>query len=539
MKLRHIGSAVFLVASLTLAGWTAPLPAATASQIKTLRLQAELYEQQAHWDKACLVYETILYHQRNLSDIRDRYRHCLRRYFQLRRHRDPSFQKEVLTLGYAQSLRLYQLMLAYLSEHALDKQKATPEAMFRKGLEELHCALDNPAFVQMHATSATPQEIYAFRLGLKQIWGHRTVTNARQAGNQVREVALAALQKLRLNTTVVVMEFVCGSCYAVDDYTMYLTPAELRQLCDSLKGETVGVGLTLGLRGDRIIIKDVLSESPAAEIEPPLLLEDRLLSIAGRPTASMSLEAASELLQGAAGSEVELVVESGVMGSRLVTLRRRAVFLPSVSAPEVKPGAIGYIAIRGFSDATVQELDAALATLIKSEVRALVLDLRGNGGGVVNSAIDAARRFLPSGVITSIQSDDARQNTTYYARNAGALMIPLVVLIDGDTASAAEILAGALKENQRARLVGQSSFGKSCLQEVLRLSPSPGNGFPGGLRITVSRFLSPSGVPYTGRGVEPHIFVERFFHPDSLDPIDHQIEAGMIEAQRLVDTMPQ
>src|SRR5207302_1152257 len=144
-------------------------------------------------------------------------------------------------------------------------------------------------------------------------------------------------------------------------------------------------------------------------------------------------------------------------------------------------------------------------------------DLRGNAGGLVEVAIETARRFLPSGVIVSTQNHDPRHNTVYQASNPGALALPLVVLVDGDTASAAEVLAGALKDNKRARLVGQATYGKGCSQGLLKLPAASGGVPTGAVRITVARLFSPSGAPYTGRGVVPHVVAPRRLMRDSLD----------------------
>jgi carboxyl-terminal processing protease len=168
-------------------------------------------------------------------------------------------------------------------------------------------------------------------------------------------------------------------------------------------------------------------------------------------------------------------------------------------------------------------------------MRALILDLRGNPGGLVETAIETARRFLPSGVIVSTENQDPRYNTVVHARNPGALTLPLVVLVDGDTASAAEVLAGALKDNRRGRLVGQATFGKGCSQKLLKLPPGPGGVPTGAIRVTVARLFSPSGAPYTGRGVLPHVLAPRRLMPDSLDDSDNQLAVAALEAQRLLD----
>jgi carboxyl-terminal processing protease len=111
----------------------------------------------------------------------------------------------------------------------------------------------------------------------------------------------------------------------------------------------------------------------------------------------------------------------------------------------------------------------------------------------------------------------------------------MVVLIDGDTASASEVLAGALKENNRARLVGKNTFGKGCTQTLFRLPPGPSGAPTGGLRVTITRFFSPTGRPYSGRGVAPHLTIERLASPDAMDTLDAQLAEALLETQRLVE----
>jgi carboxyl-terminal processing protease len=223
-----------------------------------------------------------------------------------------------------------------------------------------------------------------------------------------------------------------------------------------------------------------------------------------------------------------------------VSLQRRTLIIPSISSSLAAPG-IGYVQISCFQPTTLQELDAALAELRKQDVKALILDLRGNSGGLVDVAIEVARRFLTHGVIVSTEHQDPSESTIYQARNPHALTLPLVVLIDGETASSAEILAGALKENRRATLVGQTTYGKGCSQGLrylpmglLKVPPEEGGVSLGGLRITMTRYFSPTGQPYSERGVAPHLFVERPLMP-SMEPLDPQFEAARQEAQRLVE----
>ncbi len=203
--------------------------------------------------------------------------------------------------------------------------------------------------------------------------------------------------------------------------------------------------------------------------------------------------------------------------------------LPSMS-PRVSASGVGYLRILHFQETTLQELDAALDTLAKSSVKGLVLDLRGNPGGLVDVAVETARRFLATGIIATIENQDPRFSTVHQARGPAPCTLPLAVLVDGDTASAAELLAGALKENDRARLFGQTTFGKGCTQSLVKLPAA--NGVPtGGLRVTVARFFSPKGNAYTGRGVAPDVIVGRT-KPDMMDMIDYQLSEAVADLQR-------
>jgi carboxyl-terminal processing protease len=513
--------------------------AITPDRLHELRSQALACEKKGEWVRACKLYETILNVRRDYPDVREHYSHCLRRYFQVRRHQDASYHKEVLSLRYSQALQLYQYLTMHLLQESVTPANLTAERLYRKGLEEFEHALADPTFVRTHLPGATQADVQSFRASLGSMKG-KAIHSTEDAANQVRQVALAALRKLKLKPTVTVMEFACGAAYAIDDYTAYLTPLELQQLSDSLKG--VGsLGLALGAQADRFIIEQVAADSPAAEVQPGVE-GSQLLAINGKSLVGMSLDTACELLQGPAGTTVELLVLSPGMGERTITLRRRPQLGSSVDYQPIAemPGGeiIGYIRIASFQETTLQELDEALSSLNKMGMKALILDLRHNPGGLVTAAVDAARRFLPNGVIFSSQTVDSKNMTVFQSRNPDALSLPLVVLVDGGTASAAEILAGALKDNRRARLVGQTTYGKGCIQELQRLIRKDGVVFPGGVRITVARFFSRDGLPFTGRGVTPHVFEARGPKPMSLsDPNDPQLRAALLEARNLVDLM--
>jgi carboxyl-terminal processing protease len=535
-----IVAALLVGAWLLMPAFAAPL---SPERLKQLRKQAEYFERQHDWFRACEAYEEMLRLNRNLPGVRQRYRHALRRYYQVRRHRDDTYLKDVLGLKYSQARQLYEVVLFNLLEGSLDRQKLDPAQLFRKGLEELTNALADPTFCQAHLHGLEPNDTRDFRAFLQSQWGSPgAVLTREQAVDQVRAVAMKALNVLNLSATATVMEFTAGACYAIDDYTVYLTPGQFRELAGLLRGEYVGVGLRLAVVDGKLRIDEIIPNSPAAETHPstddppvqvPYLFPgDFVLRIDKKPAADLPAEVAMKLLEGEVGTEVELVVVSPQGVARPpITLRRRPFVVPSV-AWRMESGAVGYLRITCFQETTLQDLDTGLNELTKQGMKALILDLRGNSGGLFEVAVDTARRFLPSGKVVSTQHQDPKLNMSYHARNPAALTLPLVVLVDGETASAAEVVAGALKDNKRARVVGQTTYGKGCSQGLLRLPaqgmlrrpPKPGGNATGAIRITVARFYAPSGYPYSGRGVVPHIPVG----PDR----EQQLVRALIEAQR-------
>ena len=229
----------------------------------------------------------------------------------------------------------------------------------------------------------------------------------------------------------------------------------------------------------------------------------------------MTVEAATDLLDGTEGIMLELLVAGPGEAARDVFLRRQEVFLPSVYHEPL--GNIGYVKIQCFQETTHAEFELRLAELLNAECKALILDLRGNPGGLLEVSVEIAKCFLSTGNIVTAQHNDPKLSKVYRADNPAALTLPLVVLVDADTASAAEVLAGALKENGRALVVGQTTYGKGSSQSLLKLPtegelrvPAVFGAGPsmGGIRLTIARFLSPTGQPYGGRGVAPDVIAE-------------------------------
>ncbi|AFY77469.1 MAG: PDZ domain-containing protein [Hydrococcus sp. C42_A2020_068] len=285
-----------------------------------------------------------------------------------------------------------------------------------------------------------------------------------------------------------------------DPYTRFLAPDEFKMLTSQTSGEFTGVGLRLAVdkRTSDLIVIEPIKNSPAmkAGIKPG----DRILRINGKPTALMSLEEASKELEGEVGSQVNLQVAQKDKGIVDVSLTRVEMEVPSVSYNLRQEGQIkvGYIKIDDFSSHAAEQTKQAIEDLGKQQVKGYVLDLRGNPGGLLFASVDIARMWMEKGDIVHIIDRQGGDRKT--SANGTALTnLPLVVLVDDRSASASEILAGALKENKRATVVGTTTYGKGTVQSVHELSDGSG------LAVTVARYYPPSMTDINHKGIKPDI----------------------------------
>jgi carboxyl-terminal processing protease len=543
------------------AAWA--IPAANTfpvkGKLKQLHEQAVALEKQGQWAKACEVYDEILQQDRSLIGIRKSFQRSFRRLQQVRRHRDPiyrnpTYRREILGLNYSRALHLYEAMLGSLQSYHVEKARAVPSRLFAQGVEEFRHALQDAFLKQSFFRSEyLPQvqdhEIRAFLGRMNKTWVPKTksIQTIAEASAVLHDLAMAAQKRpsaggLDLDATVVVLEFACGACTALDEYTFYLTPGQFSSLSASLKGgKFIGVGIELCLKDEKLVITRVMRDSPADEAG--LKPGDQVTRIGTKETGQLSPEAAMDLLKGGDGTLVELGIARDGMDLQPVSLKRKKLTPRSVefgwlwqkeSMAATERTEIAYIQIYNFQKTTPQELDNAILALKEGGVKAVILDLRGNAGGSFDAAVDSARRFLSSGMIVATKNNQAKV-TKHMVRNGSGIVpltVPMVVMVDSETASAAEVLAGALKDNGRATLVGQTTFGKGCSQGLLQLAAIKGGTAVGAIRITMAKFLSPNGSAYSGRGISPDIFAERHLDQSGLD--DHQLEEAKDEIKRKI-----
>ena len=216
----------------------------------------------------------------------------------------------------------------------------------------------------------------------------------------------------------------------------------------------------------------------------------------------MAMSTSVDLLKGGEGSRVQLRIRRGQSGSGNVSLTRRRIRVYSVNEVRMVSGAnkVGYVNLTQFGHKSTAELDQALMRLHNQGMQSLIFDLRGNPGGLLNVCVDITDRFLPCGAIVSTKGRLASDNMQESASYSRTWKVPLVVLIDGDSASASEIFAAAIQDNRRGIVVGERSYGKGTVQTHFPLSTINGN-----LRLTTARFYSPEGRPMSGQGVTPDV----------------------------------
>ncbi|MGL5133068.1 MAG: S41 family peptidase, partial [Planktothrix sp.] len=268
-------------------------------------------------------------------------------------------------------------------------------------------------------------------------------------------------------------------------------------------GELSGVGmqLTLDEKTKAITVVEPIKNSPA--IKAGILPGDRVLSIDGVSTTGMTVEQAANKIRGSVGTNVNLRIGREGEKEFDLTLTRARIELETVTYRVNNEGnrKIGYIQLREFNSHAAEQMQEAIEALTKENVQAFVLDLRGNPGGLLRTSIDIARMWMDTGAIVSTvdrngKSQEIRTNRTAMTK------LPVVVLVDGNSASASEILAGALKDNQRGVVMGTQTFGKALVQSVFALSDGSG------LAVTIAHYYTPSGTDISQKGVTPDVKID-------------------------------
>jgi carboxyl-terminal processing protease len=483
------------------------------------RSKAQEFEKRGAWLEACRAYDDVLRRDRTNISARQGYQRCLRRLQVQARHLDPLYRQTITRLNQPQALDTYEQVLSVLTFGFPDRPRTSYNALFQHGLDELRLALDEPNFQKQYLAGLKPATLDLIRQRLAE-WVTPKLTVRYEARKQLNLI-LAMLQKEGVSnkpqvSAAIALEFTAGACNALDEYSSFLTPGHLAAMQALDRGKVVGVGLELGVIEGTLRITEVYPKGPA--LEAGLLEGDRVLGIDGVEVHTLPADAVASKMRGQPNSTVEIEVERDFpMGpeKRLVKLTRRAVPISSVvfSRRTLEDGqGVGYLRIRFFHDSTLQEVKDALKEMTTNAdpIKGLVLDLRGNPGGLFKSAVAVAELFLNESVVVVGESVLKEFNRPFKVETPGAFQLPMVVLIDAETASAAEVLAGALKEGRSTRpikLLGQTSLGKGSIQCIIPMTKGPLENLAA-IRLTVANLFSPANQAISKQGVTPHDTLE-------------------------------
>jgi carboxyl-terminal processing protease len=490
-----------------------------------------LLEQERRWHEAILHYERTVRKNPDFRTAAERLQVCRVHHDVTRRYSDRSFLQAVDTSSVADALKVYSEVIAKLEIYYVDRIDYYKLALH--GTAFLEVALTEPDFLGKHVRNTSRESVEEFRKNIhKSVFGRR-ITTAEELKQTATFIAKQAYDSLGLSSTAVIYEYIAGSIGLLDPYSALLTPGEYQEVMSGIEGNLIGLGIELWAEGTELRIVDVFRGGPAyfAGLSP----KQHILKVDGVSVQEIGAKRAADMLRGPEGSSVQLQLRT--IDDRMldVKVERRKVDVPSVSIAEMADPAVGYIRITNFQKTTTNEVSKAMLALSGQGMRSLIIDLRRNPGGLLDAAVELADLFLDSGTIVSTHGRNGQENHNFTAKRYGTWDIPLVVLIDEDSASASEIFAGAMHDHHRATIVGQTSYGKGSVQGVFH--NENGNG---GLRLTVSKFYSPNGTPISNNGVHPNVPVEieSTYEPRTLDLVAKRAEPDkkvLISAESKVD----
>ncbi|GAB4338668.1 MAG: S41 family peptidase [Desulfobulbaceae bacterium] len=305
----------------------------------------------------------------------------------------------------------------------------------------------------------------------------------------------------------VILGAVNGMLTSLDPHSSYLVPDDFKELQDETHGSFSGIGIEITLRNGILTIVSPIEGTPADEAG--LKAGDQIIRIGDEPTKNMTLMDAVKRLRGKKGTSVTIsVFRSEWQELKDFTIVRDEIPLHSVKSHELEPGLL-YVRIANFQENTSAELLSALrAQTEKGNISGLILDLRNNPGGLLDQSVKVADLFLEDGIIVSTRGRNKEQDMVFEAgREGNEVAAPMIVLVNGGSASASEIVAGALQDHRRAIILGTETFGKGSVQTII---PMPDGA---GLRLTTAKYYTPSGDSIQATGIKPDIVVP-FIPPD-------------------------
>jgi len=458
-------------------------------------------EAQRLWAEGIGHYEDAVRLDPNNVSLRQRLVICRLHYDVQRRYQDSSFLESVRELPTSQALDLYAEILASLETNYVDRVDWLN--VLRHGTASLEVALTEPLFVDRLLSSASPEAIERFRQNIHLQIASRSTSTRYDLRATAMFVAGLAKEEIGLSGTAVVLEFTTGALSALDNYSRFLTGNQLDETFSNIEGNFVGLGVELKSMSDKLNILSVIPGGPAEQAG--MKAGEAIVRVENAKTSDNNPDYVADLLRGPEQSMVSITVLDVNGVTRELSVVRRRVEVPCVENVHlVDPSTgIGYFRLTNFQRTTTRDVEKALWELHRQGMKSLIIDVRGNPGGLLTAAVEVTDRFISSGRIVTTRGRNTRENFDYSAHRPNTWTIPIAVLIDGDSASASEIFAGAIRDHRRGTLLGDTSYGKGSVQGIFRMQSAKI-----GLCLTTAKFYSPSGQAISDRGVTPDIAVE-------------------------------
>lgn len=486
-------------------------PAVVAREVQDLIRKGQELELEERWSEALTHYEDAYREHPQVREFEQGMRYSRIHYDLGRRYGDSSFRQQLLASSERVALDLYAEVLLMVQSHYVDKPNW--KQILERGLTGFDVALTSPTFAKHHLADVPEERVDAARMNLRTWLLQQKVTTRHDAREIVAGAARYMHRELGLSSTACIVEFTCGAANSLDEYSSFLTGDQLEETYAQIEGNFVGLGVELKSDEGSLLIVKVISRSPAEKAG--IKAGDHIVAVNRESIVGMDTDAAADKLQGPEGTSVDVTVVTAGLRPRVLKIVRAQVDVPSVDDIKVIDPQFGvaYLKLTCFQKTTSRDLDKALLQLQKQGMKSLIIDLRGNPGGLLTASVDVADKFVERGTIVSTRGRIPAEQHEYQARVNGTWKMPLVLLIDGDSASASEILAGCIRDNRRGTIVGTRSYGKGSVQGIFSLDRAKV-----GLRLTTSRFYSPNGHPFSKIGVEPDVVVRT-----AAKPIDGQV----------------
>jgi len=554
-----------LSALLLVLAWLAPTPALYSQEQVRIAQEAlvdlaeleqviatgQQFEQERRWGEALMHYEQAV---REFPERRELSRRLLtaRMHYDIgRRYHDRSFVASVDRLEESQALDLYAEILLKIHAHYVDEPDWTQ--IVQRGVRAMEVALSEPTFQEHHRlTTATnqPRNLRPVVIQgqvdrraaanpnaasqpnpndratgyIAEMQRMRPIASRHDAREMVRYFAQLGHRQLGVTPAGIVLEFASAATGTLDNYSAYLTGDQLNDVMSQIDGNFVGLGIELKAEDNALLIVNVIPGGPAEQAG--LEAGERIVAVDGHSTSQVSTDAAAEMLKGIEGSTVALLIQPRQGKVRSLQLRRQRVDVPSIEDAAIldKQYGIAYLRLSNFQKTTGRDFESALWDLHRQGMRSIIVDVRGNPGGLLTASVEVADKFVSQGSIVRTIGRSTAENHDYQAHAIGTWRVPLIVLIDGDSASASEIFAGAIRDHRRGTLIGKRSYGKGSVQGIFPLDVANA-----GVRLTTAKFYSPSGHAIADRGVHPDIVVQATAKPAG-DPSEDGVRLGAVDA---------